>query len=76
MLLYVFLSPASGMPRADQLCVVFESRRNGFGAVGIALDEFDHVGFLLALTPNLKGIDVGEAEGVTVLVVAGTIRLL
>ena len=74
MFLDVFLPPAPRVPRAYEFGVILEAWWNGFAAVSVAFDELDHLSFLLLLTPCVKSLEIWEYEGITVFVIARTIR--
>lgn len=68
-LLDVLLAATARMARADELGVVLETRGDGLAAVGVALDELDHLRLLLVHAPFLEGSETGEDERVPVVAV-------
>lgn len=70
----ILFATTAGVAGTDEFGVVLEAGRDRFAAVGVALDELDHLCFFLVGPPILEGGDVGEDEGVAVVGVAGAIR--
>ena len=48
------------MTRANELDMIFEARRDGFGTVRIAFDKFDNLLFFFLFPPGVEGIQIFE----------------
>lgn len=72
--LYILFATAPRMPGADEFGVIFETGRNGFATVSVALHKFNHLSFFLMLPPFLEGNEVGKYESVSIVTIATAIR--
>lgn len=70
----VLFPSTSDVTSTDELCMFFETRRNGSGTMDITLDKVDALLDFLFLPPRLELCYVGKDECVSVVISSSTVR--
>lgn len=72
----ILLPTAARMPRAHELRMFFETRRDGFRPVGIALDEFDDLIVFLSPPPFVELVHRVKYQRVPIVRLSRAVRSL